>query len=325
MVIGKFDIETPLALAPMAGVTDMAFRELCHSLGADITYTEMISSRALVYQDKKTRVLLKRGETEAPFAIQLFGNSPEVMAKAAKIAAREEGADIIDINMGCPTPKIVNNGDGCALMKTPSLAAEIISAIKNAVDIPVTAKFRKGWDSGSVNAVEFAKTLEAAGADALCIHGRTRVAMYSGRADLDIIRDVKDAVKIPVIANGDVFFPEDAVRMLKYTGADGVMIGRGAFGNPWLFAQARAAINGEEIPPLPSISERLATAEAQILAASRQKGERPAILEARRHISWYLRGLRGAGAYRVRINQISSLSDLSFLIKEMAHVLEQEN
>ena len=208
----------------MAGVTDAAFREVCKACGADITYTEMVSSRALVYQDSKTHTLLHRNESERPFGVQLFGNEPAVMRKAAEIAIERTGCDFIDINMGCPTPKIVNNGDGSALMKSPALAAEIVREIKRGINIPVTVKFRKGWDGGSVNAVEFAKELEQAGADALAVHGRTRVAMYSGRADWDIIREVCDAVSIPVIANGDVFEGLDAARMKKRTGAQGIMV-----------------------------------------------------------------------------------------------------
>ncbi len=322
MDITKLFSATPLALAPMAGVTDAAFRTVCKTCGADITYTEMISSRALVYQDGKTRALLARGKDEAPFCVQLFGNDPDVMRRAAQIVIERTDADIIDINMGCPTPKITSNGDGSALMKTPSLAADIISAVKSSVSVPVTAKFRKGWDSGSVNAVEFAKTLEKAGADALTIHGRTRQSMYSGRADRDIIRDVVSAVSIPVLANGDVFSPEDALSMIKYTGAAGVMIGRAAFGNPWIFEQCRAVLSGCEIPPLPPLSERLAVAEAQIHLSAEEKGERVAVLEARRHIAWYLRGVRGGNFYKTRITRISTLKELSFLIAEMCHALK---
>jgi len=311
----------PLALAPMAGVTDAAFRAVCKSCGADITYTEMVSSRALVYQDSKTSVLLKRNEGESPFGVQLFGNDPAVMRHAAEIAVERVQPDFIDINMGCPTPKIVNNGDGCALMKNPELAAGIVREIKRGIDIPVTAKFRKGWDGGSVNAVEFAKALEDAGADVLTVHGRTRVAMYSGRADWDIIRDVVNAVSIPVIANGDVFEASDAVKVHKWTGAAGIMIGRATFGNPWLFAQCRAALQGEEIPELPSLAERLDVAEGQIKMSAENTCEKIAVLEARRHIAWYLRGVRGSNMFKTRVTSISTLSELHRLIEEIKHNL----
>ena len=312
---------TPLFLAPMAGVTDMAFRSVCRNCGADVTISEMISSRALVYQDSKTSSLLVRGEAEAPFGIQLFGNDPTVMAEAAVIALERTNAEFIDINMGCPTPKIVNNGDGSALMKNPKLAGDIVSAIKKRVSVPVSAKFRKGWDSGSVNAVEFAKTLEAAGADFITVHGRTRVAMYSGRADWDIIRDVKSSVKIPVVANGDVFEAEDAVKIRKWTGCDGVMIGRATFGNPWIFSQSREALSGKEISPLPPLSERLSLAEKQIQLSAEQKSEKIAVLEARRHIAWYLRGVRGGNTYKIKVNTISTLDDLHRLLEEIKHTL----
>jgi len=314
---------TPLALAPMAGVTDEAFREVCRKYGADITYTEMVSSRALVYQDSKTKTLLLRGENETPFAVQLFGNEPSVMRSAAEIALERTGADFIDINMGCPTPKIVNNGDGSALMKNIPLACEIVKEMKRGINVPVTVKFRKGWDSGSVNAVEFAKALEDAGADALTIHGRTRVSMYSGRADWDIIRDVVNAVNIPVLANGDVFDAPDAVKIKKYTGAAGIMIGRATFGNPWVFTRCRAALDGKDIPELPPISERLDVAENQIIASSEKKGEKVAVLEARRHIAWYLRGIRGSNRFKTQVTNVSTLKELHRLIEELKHNLEQ--
>ena len=321
MNISEVFKNTPLALAPMAGVTDAAFREVCKACGADITYTEMVSSRALVYQDSKTHTLLHRNEGESPFGVQLFGNEPAVMRKAAEIAIERTGCDFIDINMGCPTPKIVNNGDGSALMKSPALAAEIVREIKRGINIPVTVKFRKGWDGGSVNAVEFAKELEQAGADALAVHGRTRVAMYSGRADWDIIREVCDAVSIPVIANGDVFEGLDAARMKKRTGAQGIMVGRGAFGNPWIFGQCRAALDGKELPPLPPLEERLDVAEGQIRKSAEILGEKIALLEARRHIAWYLRGVRGASYFKTRVTGISTLEELHRLLEEIKHTL----
>lgn len=223
--------------------------------------------------------------------------------------------------MGCPTPKIVNNGDGSALMKTPSLAAEIVREVKRSVSVPVSVKFRKGWDNGSINAVAFAKTLEAAGADFLTIHGRTRASMYSGRADRDIIRDVVSSVSIPVVANGDVFEAEDAVRIRKWTGAAGIMIGRATFGNPWIFSQCREALSGHDVSPLPPLVTRLTVAEEQIALSAKQKSEKIALLEARRHIAWYLRGVRGGNAYKIRVNTISTLEELHRLLEEIKHTL----
>ncbi|MBQ4545408.1 MAG: tRNA dihydrouridine synthase DusB [Oscillospiraceae bacterium] len=321
MNISEIFKNTPLALAPMAGVTDAAFRAVCRDCGADVTYTEMVSSRALVYQDSKTNCLLTRNDGETPFAVQLFGNDPIVMRRAAEIALERTDADFIDINMGCPTPKIVNNGDGSALMKNIPLACEIVREIKRGVNVPVTVKFRKGWDGGSVNAVEFARAIEDAGADAITVHGRTRVAMYSGRADWDIIRDVVNSVSIPVFANGDVFEAADAVKIRKWTGAAGIMIGRASFGNPWIFTQCRAALDGKEIPALPPLSERLDVAERQIIMSAEHLGEHVALLEARRHIAWYLRGVRGGNAYKIRVTSMSTLEELHRLIEEIKHNL----
>ena len=322
MKIGNIELASPLALAPMAGVTDLAFRKICRGLGAALTVTEMISSRALVYQDGKTNRLLELSEGEHPCAAQIFGNDPAVMAEASRLALERSGADIIDINMGCPTPKIVSNGDGCALMRTPELAGEIISAVARAVNAPVTVKFRIGWDRSCVNAVEFAKIAEASGAAMVCVHGRTRVQMYSGRADWDVIRDVVDAVKIPVMANGDVFSAEDALRAIRYTGAAGVMIGRAAFGNPWVFAQVRAALEGRDIPPLPPLRERLETAHTQFKLAAEQKGERVAALEARKYYAWYLKGVRNANFYKDMVSHLSGAEEIARLTRELQDTLE---
>ncbi len=321
MKIGNITIETPIFLAPMAGVTDISFRRVCREAGAGLCVTEMVSSRALLYQDKKSNQLMTLDKEETPSSVQLFGNDPECMAEAAQIVCERVSPSILDINMGCPTPKIVNNGDGCALMKSPDLAAEIVSRVTDKIKIPVTVKFRKGWDSGSVNAVEFARLMEQAGASALTVHGRTRVAMYSGRADLDIIRDVVNAVKIPVIANGDIFSIEDVRRAFKYTGASAVMIGRGAFGNPWIFTQAKAFFEAKEIPPLPPLRERLLVAQNQILHSAKMRGERPAILEARRHLAWYLRGVRGANYYKEKICHLNSLEELKRTVREISDTL----
>ncbi len=312
--IGNVELDGRVTLAPMAGVTDFAFRSVCRRLGAALTTTEMVSARALVYKDEKTKALLYIPEGEHPTAAQIFGHEPEVMAEAAQMALELSGADILDINMGCPVGKVVKNGDGSALMKTPELAGRIIESVVKAVDKPVTVKFRKGWDGGSVNAVEFAQVCEQAGAAAIAVHGRTRVQMYAGRADWDIIKAVKQTVKIPVTANGDVFSPEDAAHILKYTGCDMAMIGRGCFGNPWLFEQANAAIAGEPVPPLPPLGERMDTAAAQIEALAEKNGERLACLEARHQLPWYLRGVAYSTYYRQQLVHVDTLEDVKNIV-----------
>lgn len=313
--IGTVHLDGRAVLAPMAGVSDAAFRTLCLEQGAALVYTEMVSAKALTYNDKKTSALLHIPERGRPVAAQIFGHEPEVMAEGARRALEICRADIIDINMGCPVGKIVKSGDGSALMRTPELAFEIASAVVEAVDVPVTVKFRKGWDAGSVNCVEFAQLMERAGVSAVAVHGRTRVQMYAGRADWDAIRDVVSAVNIPVIANGDVFSGEDAAHLIRYTGAAACMIGRGSFGNPWIFAAANAAIEGREAPALPPLAERLATACRQIEMAAEEKGERLACIEARARITNYLRGVPHSGEYRQELVHISSLDELRRILK----------
>ena len=320
MKIGNVEVASRLALAPMAGVTDLAFRRLCREMGAGYSCTELVSAKALCYQDKKSRTLLKMAANEHPAAAQIFGSDVTCMAEAAQIAAEVSGAEVIDINMGCPVGKVVANGDGSALMKDPEKAARIAEAVVKASPVPVTVKMRRGWDKGSINAVPLAKMLEQAGVAAICVHGRTRAQMYAGQADWTTIREVKEAVSIPVMANGDVFTAQDAVRILQFTGADMAVIGRGAFGNPWIFTQAEAALRGEDIPPLPPLAERIDTAMRQMAWAVEDKGEHIAMLEARKQFCWYLKGVSHANYYKEQIVQVERWEQL----KEIARGIKRD-
>ena len=313
--IGDVELDGRLFLAPMAGVTDAAFRLLCRKHGAALCTTEMISSKALMYQDAKTRTLLVRPEGDDPLAVQIFGSDPVCMAEAAQKVRELCRPELIDINMGCPVGKVVKAGDGSALMKDPERAGRIIRAVVSAAGVPVTVKFRKGFDGGSVNAVPFARMCEAAGAAAVTVHGRTRVQMYAGKADWDVIREVKAAVTIPVIANGDVWTGEDAARILRYTGADAALVARGAFGNPWLFEQGNAAIRGEPIPLPPPLRERMEEALDCLRTAAALKGEKIAVLEARKQLCWYLRGVSHAGYYKQKIVAMNTLAEAEAIVR----------
>ncbi len=309
MKLGNLEIETPLVLAPMAGVTDWAFRSICAEMGASITVTEMVSSRALVYKDKKSAALLKK----TPMGIcgaQIFGNDPAVMAEGARLALEISGCDFLDINMGCPMPKIANSGDGCGLMRTPELAEAIVRAVSQAVDVPVTVKCRLGWDKGSINVLDFTKRMEQSGAAMIAIHGRTRSMLYTGVADWDTIRKAKEQLSVPVIANGDIVDAPSALKCLHWTKADGLMIGRASFGDPWLFQQVRAAMEGRDIPERPCLKDRVATAVRQFELAKDDKGEHIACLEARKHFAWYLRGVSHSAYYKNQISSIATMDDI---------------
>ncbi|MBR4108875.1 MAG: tRNA dihydrouridine synthase DusB [Oscillospiraceae bacterium] len=309
MRIGNLELNNPVALGPMAGVTDWAFRTVCAQLGANLTVTEMVSSRALVYKDKKSAALLKKNAGSICGA-QIFGNDPSIMAQGAVLALEISGGDFLDINMGCPMPKIANSGDGCGLMRTPELAGEIVKAVTAAVDVPVTVKCRLGWDKGSINVLDFSKRMEDCGAAMLTVHGRTRSMLYSGTADWDMIAKVKDQLSIPVIANGDITDGETAIRCKKWTGADGVMIGRATFGNPWVFSEVQAALEGNEIPQRPPLAKRVDVAVRQFELAYEDKGEHIACLEARKHFAWYLRGVAHANFYKEKISSIQKMDDI---------------
>lgn len=317
MQIGEIKLAAPLALAPMAGITDLPFRLICRRLGCGMTVSEMVSAKGLLYKNVKTTEMLRIDDGERPTAIQLFGSVPEELAEAARMV-EANGADMIDFNMGCPVPKIVNNGEGSALMKQPQLAHDILAAMVKAVKIPVTVKFRAGWDDSNRNAVEIAKAVEAAGVSAVAVHGRTRQQFYEGKADWGIIAEVKQAVKVPVFGNGDIFTVEDGLRMLAETGVDGLMIGRGADGNPWIFRELAAVLRGEERPAAPSLQERLAQAAEHLDMLIDYKGEHISVKEMRRHISAYLKGLPHAAEFRGRFHKVDTREQFMELLAEYA-------
>lgn len=313
MRIGTMEIENPVMLAPMAGVTDLPYRLLCKEQGCGYMVTEMVSAKAVLYNNKNTDLLMLTKPEEAPVSLQLFGSEPEIMGE---IAARLEdrGFAGFDINMGCPVPKVVNNNEGSALMKNPGLAAQIVETMVKRVKVPVTVKFRKGFNEDSVNAVEFAHIMEESGAAAVTVHGRTREQFYSGKADWDIIRQVVDRVSIPVFGNGDIFSGEDALRMMKETGCAGVAVGRGAKGNPWIFREINAVLAGREIPAPPTIAERKAMIKRHAKLMVEYKPEFMVVREMRKHVSWYTTGLHNCAALRDEVNHTESLSELFELL-----------
>lgn len=322
--IGKVQIPGELILGPMAGVTDLPFRLLCKEQGADLVYTEMISAKGIYYQNKNTEQLWKISEEERPAALQLFGSDPELMAEMAK-QIEERNFDILDINMGCPVPKVVNNGEGSALMKDPVLAGRIIRAVSHAIQKPVTVKFRKGFQADQVNAVEFAKNAEENGAAAIAVHGRTREQYYSGRADYEIIARVKEAVGIPVIASGDIFSPEDAMCCKKETGCDALMLARGARGNPWIFSEIREYQETGIMPKKPSVEEVVAMILRHGRLLMEYKGEWTGIREMRKHVAWYMTGYPHSAAVRREVNQIETYGELEELAQNIVRRITEES
>lgn len=313
--IGNVELENNVFLAPMAGVTDRAFREICKDFGCGLVYTEMISAKGLFYKDKKTAGLMKIEQNEQPAAIQIFGSDPLVMGDIAKAAA-ESGAILLDINMGCPAPKIVNNGDGSALMKNPPLAGKIIETIVNAVDIPVTVKFRKGWDDEHINAIEFAKIAQESGASAVTIHGRTRMQFYSGNADWDIIKKIKTELSIPVIGNGDIFSAEAAKNMLEETGCDGIMVARGCEGNPFIFRQINEILSFGNIKFYPNKKERIECALRHAALLEKYKGPERGIKESRKHMAWYIKGMPNSGIIKEKLFKASTLYQIQEILEK---------
>ncbi len=332
--IGNAELKHGIMLAPMAGATDYAFRKVCRSFGAEYLISEMVCAKALCYEQKikksltaspsKTAPLAAILDGELPMAIQIFGSEPEFMAEAARMIAENNyrgttslfTPSAIDINMGCPVNKVVSNGEGSALLKNPKLAGEIVEAVVKAVDIPVTVKIRTGWDSSSINCVEMAKRLEASGASLICVHGRTREQQYAPYADWTQIARVKEAVNVPVVGNGDIFSPNDALKMINQTGCDGVMIGRGALGNPWIFENVINLFEGREQREI-SVNEVVDTALWHLELMVESKGERAGIAESRKHLGWYMKGIRGAAELRNRINSAETLDELTAILQTL--------
>ena len=323
MKIGNVQLDNEVFLSPMAGVTDLPFRTICKEKGCGMLYTEMINAKALCYDDENTKKMLRMEKDEHPVAVQIFGSDPEFMGKAASIMNQYPN-EILDINMGCPAPKVVKNGDGSALMRNPKLAAEVLSAVVKNSEKPVTLKIRKGWDDDCINAVEIAKIAQECGISALAIHGRTREQFYSGKADWDIIAEIKQAIDIPVIGNGDVFEVQDAINMLEKTKCDAIMIGRGAQGNPWIFNRINHYMKTGEILPEPTLEEKITTAIKHMNLAVAEHGDYVAVREMRKHIGWYLKGLKNSAKYRDQINKITDYKEVIAMLEEyMQHSLTQ--
>ena len=323
MKIRNIQLDNEVFLSPMAGVTDLPFRLICKEKGCGMLYTEMINAKALCYDDENTKKMLNLEDDGHPVAVQIFGSDPEYMGKAASIMNQYTN-DILDINMGCPAPKVIKNGDGSALMRNPKLAAEVLTAVVKNSEKPVTLKIRKGWDDNSVNAVEIAKIAEECGISALAIHGRTREQFYSGKADWDIIAEIKQSINIPVIGNGDVFDVQDAVNMLEKTKCDAIMIGRGSQGNPWIFNRINHYMKTGEVLPEPTLEEKISTAIKHMNLAVAEHGEYVAVREMRKHIGWYLKGLKNSAKYRDQINKITDYKEVISMLEEyVQHSLTQ--
>lgn len=317
MKIGNIEIDNNVFLAPMAGVTDLSFRLLCKEQNVGLIYTEMVSAKGLYYEDRKTEELMKIEERERPLSLQIFGSDADIMSKIVKDKLNyRQDIDIIDINMGCPTPKIIKNGDGSALLKKPELVREIVSKIVNVSNKPVTVKIRTGWDEDNINAVEMAKVIEESGASLLAIHGRTREQFYSGKANWDIIKDVKKSINIPVIGNGDIFTPEDAKRMQEHTNCDGVMIGRGARGNPWIFNRTIKLLNEGVLLPEPTDEEKIDMCIRHLNLLCKYKGEDIAVKEIRKHIGWYLKGMYNSSSIRGKLSFMDNKVKIINLLKD---------
>ena len=316
MKIGNIEIDNSAALAPMAGVADCAFRELCASFGASYTVTEMVSSKGIHFNSKKSAELMELTDKERPSGIQIFGDEPDTMAEAA-VFAQQFKPDFIDINMGCPAPKISGNGSGASLMKKPKLCGEIVSKVVKAVNVPVTVKMRKGWDDESVNCVEVAKIVEYNGASAVAVHGRTRQQYYKPPVDWDIIREVKSSLKIPVIGNGDVTSGQSAKKLYEHTGCDMVMVGRGALGRPWIFKEINEYLKNGTLPTPPSTEEKLNIMISQIERMCELKGEYLGIRQSRKHIVWYLKGFKGAASLRNEAGHVSSMEEIKSLVQKV--------